>query len=118
MAWWRHSRVVQTMAVLLLLWTGTDLANPGLCALDREQEELLLATDEPTAAGVDTRTTAPAPLAPESPHVDDCFCCSHCVEATVIVTRLWSAPVSGRLDAPVLLEPRIFGLQLYHPPLV
>lgn len=117
MAWWRHSRIVQAVAVLILLWTGADLINPSLCALDREQERLVIVSDAADAT-VDAVIGAALPTAPDASHVDDCFCCSHCVEVTALVTRPRSAPASRKVDSLVLPEPRLFGAQLYHPPLV
>jgi hypothetical protein len=102
--------------VILLLWTGADITNSSLCALEQEQDAPF---SQPNGgATLDARSTPLLPAVPDAPHIDDCFCCSHCVEVQDHGPRLISALAAGDLDAVVLASPRIFGVQLYHPPLV
>lgn len=106
------------MAVLLLLWTAADLTDASLCALEQEQSSPAAASDRTGATIASARSTAPAPEAPDAVHVDDCFCCSHCVELVRLWPAITSEPASHELAPLVLPAPRLFGLRLYHPPLV
>lgn len=116
MGWWRHSRTVRAVVVALLLWTGADLTNPALCALDRERQAPAAATDDGSAT-LASLPGQPAPDAPAAPHVDDCFCCSHCVEIQPWRPVLDTEPPSRDYTALIVAAPRLFGLRLYRPPL-
>lgn len=113
MHWGRHSRLAQAIAVVLLLWTALDLSNESLCALEGEAGQSILTTEKAAVAA--TSSAADPVHAPQ--HVDDCFCCSHCVE----VSSTTPAPVglSINQDAVALVPsaPYTFGAPLYHPPL-
>ena len=112
MRWWRHRPLAQTVSLLLLLWTAADLSNASLCALENEGTW-------PVAVGTcttvsDSSGQVPVPL---TPHVDDCFCCSHCVDIKAASPAMVSMPVDLQQVALVLAAPRLFGSRLYHPPL-
>jgi hypothetical protein len=114
MRWWRHSRLARAVAMILLLWTAADLTNASLCALDSDQ--IGGAYSREYALTVTADTTGQAPSQP-SHHVDDCFCCSHCVDVHVLVPAVVAEPIARReppLDPAVPLG---FGFPLYHPPL-
>lgn len=107
-------RLVHVVAMLLLLWTATDLTSPNLCALDNE--------DTPqTTASADLITEAPsAPVVPRPalpPHIDDCFCCSHCVDVPAMARELHTSIVDLEHQAVVSRKPHNAGVPLYHPPL-
>jgi hypothetical protein len=110
MRWWRHSALSRAVALIFLLWTATDLSNPSLCALDKDD-----AAPVGAASAVQGSTPPVAPQ-PASPHIDDCFCCSHCVD----VARCLPADevtIANRLKTLLALSaPRIFGSPLFHPP--
>jgi hypothetical protein len=84
--------VLRWCATVLLLWTAIDMMAPGLCALEREHEESVVAgaaafeasADQPGIAAAATMAPNDAlpPAGDSTPdqHVDDCFCCSHCVD--------------------------------------
>lgn len=115
MSWWRRSGIARLVVVGLLSWTAADLANASLCALDHEQE---LAASPASGPTVLTAAHAPSGQAADEPmHVDDCFCCSHCVELSRLLPAIDSEPAAPDAPTPVTLVPRLFGLQLYHPPL-
>lgn len=115
MAWWRHSRSVQAATMFLLLWTAADLTNPSLCALDKEDaRQTVPAGPGSTAFHQDSRTDVPSPA---RPHIDDCFCCSHCVEVQGLAA-LGSELVNREVQSLVPVTPRLFGSRLYHPPLL
>lgn len=117
MAWWRHSRLVKAVVMVLLLWTAADLTNSSLCALESEDARpSALAGSGSTT--VDQDSDGQIPPQPARPHIDDCFCCSHCVEVPGLVPALASVPVNRELQLLVLAAPRLFGYRLYHPPLV
>jgi hypothetical protein len=106
---------MRTVVVALLLWTAADIANSNLCALDQDVPPATQAL----GLTADRDSTPANPVAPEAPlHVDDCFCCSHCVEVQELGPRLLSVRLSSNADVPPLASPRIFGVRLYHPPLV
>lgn len=100
-------RTVRFVAILLLALVAIDLGAPSLCALD-EQSATVAQLD-----GVET-----PPVAPSAPpaHVDDCFCCSHCVQPAA------EQPPAGltllaESFAPRAID-RIFGTvgAPFHPP--
>ncbi len=118
MPWWRRSWLARTVVMVLLLWTAADLTNSSLCALD---DEGLSATVPVTAGATTIDQGSPSqipPPQPAKPHIDDCFCCSHCVEVQGLAPALASASVNRTVQPLVLPAPRIFGARLYHPPLV
>lgn len=107
----RFHRIVRIGVMVLLAWTALDLTAPSLCALDAEGQS----TDAAYSVN-DTEPSIPADVPAEPGHVDDCFCCSHCVEPTAlpapaglefVVTQYRALPDSLPLSA---------ALPLYHPP--
>lgn len=80
MRWWRHTALSRAVAFAILLWTAADLSNASLCALDQEG-----AGARPSASDTVIRCVAAGHDNPASRpgHIDDCFCCSHCVDASV-----------------------------------
>lgn len=87
-------RAARITAILLLSLVAFDLASPTLCALDK-------ATAAPTTqAAADGASHDAAP--PEAPtHIDDCFCCSHCVHPGASIAPLGLTLVRGTLPAPL-----------------
>jgi len=115
MAHWRRGLIVRFVVIALLLWTGADLTNASLCALEREESvSFAIGGDDTVAADV----SVPGPVAPSLPHIDDCFCCSHCVEVQALFPDLLAGPAAAAFAAAAPGEPRHFGNPLYHPPLV
>ena len=94
--------LMRAAAVLLLLLVSLDLSNPALCALD---------TEKGATAGTESDHESP-----RAPHVDDCFCCSHCVDVTAVAApagllfvttpRVWWLPAE---PFPAIYPP-------FHPP--
>lgn len=115
MSWWRQNRLVQMVSLVLLLWTGADLTNSSLCAVENED-----AQSSPIATHAVAVDGQSSPLRSDGPaaHIDDCFCCSHCVEVQGLSTVATATLVERELKALVLSSPRTFGSPLYHPPLV
>ena len=111
MRWWRHSRLVHAVAMLLLLWTAADLSNASLCALDNEGTSPFPVSTGATLSS-DSQVPAQAPQ-----HIDDCFCCSHCVDVKALAPAALATPADAKRTPSVLAAPRLFGSRLYHPPL-
>ena len=104
----KASRVV---AWLFLAWVTVDLGFPSVCALDQEGRLIPLSVQSAVGAAT-SGDTVPAPPA----HIDDCFCCSHCVNVTAIA----GPPVIEWIDLHVTLPadrvPYPRGYPSYHPP--
>lgn len=97
-------------AWLLLGLVALDLGNPSLCALDQGQ----LA---PASANADSRPSDDGNTVPPV-HVDDCFCCSHCVDVG-FVSRLAPLAFIDRAMAQPIYAPLFpAGHPPYHPPRV
>lgn len=114
MSWWRHSRIAQGVVVVLLLWTAADLTNSSLCALDNENAS----SNEAGSTVLNQGSSGQLPQQPARRHIDDCFCCSHCVELQGFLPAFASVLVKDEFQPVVLPAPRFFGSSLYHPPLV
>jgi hypothetical protein len=113
MRWWRKSRPVQAVVMMLLLWTAADLSNASLCALDNEGQPMPLSSEHASLGSSDAQVPDPA----RDRHIDDCFCCSHCVEHQAFAPAELVLPVKMQRTPLVLAAPRLFGAPLYHPPL-
>ena len=100
--------------MLLLLWTAADLSNASLCALDNEGQEVVSLSAHATLSD---GSDAPAPDQTPQRHIDDCFCCSHCVDVQAFAPSTLVMPVELQRTPLVLAAPRLFGSPLYHPPL-
>lgn len=112
MPWWRQRRLVRTIVIALLLWTAADLSNASLCALENEGTGAFQ-----VSTGTTLLDSSDGQVPAQVPHVDDCFCCSHCVEVQPASPAALSIPVEMRRAAVLLAAPRVFGSPLYHPPL-
>ena len=111
-AFGRFGTFVRATAWLFLAWTAVDLTVPSLCALDREQDPALIySSDARVDVAPTPHSTTPAPV-----HVDDCFCCSHCVNMTAI--HALASLSLGRTDTPLPADrmPLAAGYPPYHPP--
>lgn len=98
------------VAWLFLAWVTVDLGFPSVCALD--QDQLIPAS---FTSSVDV--PAPADTAPASPaHIDDCFCCSHCVNVTAIAGPLVINRIDLRVTPATVRLPHARGYPSYHPP--
>ncbi|MEX1129831.1 MAG: hypothetical protein WEB50_14775 [Vicinamibacterales bacterium] len=100
--------------MLLLLWTAADLSNASLCALDTEGEYAVSFSARATLSG---GSDAPAPDQTPQRHIDDCFCCSHCVDVQAFAPATLVMPVALQRTPLDLAAPRLFGSPLYRPPL-
>ena len=114
MRWWRHSPLVKALVMVLLLWTAADLSNASLCALDNESNGAMpMSVDTTLMDGSSGHVPRQAPL----PHIDDCFCCSHCLDLHVLALSTRATPAHREQSPLVLAAPRIFASPIYHPPL-
>ena len=112
--WWCcRGPLAKAVSILLLFWTAADLSVPSLCALDNEgTNQAVVTTTE--AFSVDGATGMPAPT---PGHVDDCFCCSSCVDVQWAAAATIAPPCELQQTHLLLPLPRIFGSRLYRPPL-
>ena len=97
-------RVAWTASVILLVWTAADLSNYRICALDQEGFPGSPAEHEPLWPAGD------------GVHVDDCFCCSHCVEPGFRFDVDESFEIVGAPQAFVTSRPHADPPSLDHPP--
>lgn len=99
-------------AWLLLALVALDLGNPSLCALDQESESRPVSAPAQDLLPSDGGT--PTPPA----HVDDCFCCSHCVDVAAIAAPAMLSLVGDNVSLPAERTPFPTGYPPYHPPKV
>jgi hypothetical protein len=104
--------VMRWCATVLLLWTAIDVMAPGLCALEREHEETAAA-----ATVAPDRALPPAGDSTSAPHVDDCFCCSHCVDIWRLDAVAAPADLVRRFVARERRAADPVPSPPYHPPL-
>lgn len=102
----------RTASLVLLALAMLDLVAPGLCQLDKEQYAAASAFGAATATVAQDTQSVPS----TSGHVDDCFCCSRCVDLEPMppVRHLVSSvyyPTPGPLALPPAPAPA-----LDHPP--
>lgn len=100
--------------MLLLLWTAADLSSASLCALDNEGTGGLPYS---AAASLQESSTGRVPDQTPQQHIDDCFCCSHCVDVQALSPSTVVMRVDLQRTPLVLAQPHLFGSPLYHPPL-
>ena len=106
----RFCAIARAVALLLLALVALDLGNPSLCALDQAAPLMPV-----SAATLDQRPTDDS--GPAGPvHIDDCFCCSHCVDVSSIAAPSPLAWAASDLPLPRDRAPFTTASPLYHPP--
>lgn len=108
----RLGRIHRFVVLLILAWTALDLGYPVLCSLDREQiGSTYFAQD---VIGASSSSSSEKPATPG--HVDDCFCCSHCVTFTDVTSaqRTMGTVRQQKIDPPT--APLFRAFPIYHPP--
>ena len=106
---WRSTSLLRVVAITILLWTAIDLANASACSLDNES--LPASTHASTIAAVPASPDGTAPA-----HVDDCFCCSHCVNVQTLVIPDVSDRGASSYLPPQQNSPLLLASSYYHPP--
>lgn len=102
-------RAARLTAIVLLSLVAIDLSAPTLCALDRPS------AGQTMQAGFNQSSQdAQVPSTPV--HIDDCFCCSHCVRPGAV-----PAPVALTLLRDTFSPPVVDGAfstvgAPFHPP--
>ena len=109
----RNSAIVRAVAILLLVWTAADLTDAGLCALDQEGTGAPLPTHTTVIRGVPGGYDNPGS---RSAHVDDCFCCSHCVDSSGFVVVHAAPHALTVVRCELFAGPRSIPRLLDHPP--
>ena len=99
----------RAIALCLLFWTAVDLANASACALDNES------VASGTAAAIYPQAPSTGGRAPAA-HVDDCFCCSHCVDVERPASPAAARRVTPRFEALPRPFPHLLAASLFHPP--
>ena len=107
-------RFARLAAVILLAWTAVDLTATQLCPADGVAT-VAGGFESSSARSDSSEGPAPGRRAPQS-HVDDCFCCSHCVNVALPEPLLAATIDTPRHLAPRLRIPVGDGHPLYHPP--
>lgn len=101
----RHEMLAFAVVVLLLSFTALDVLGDvfayPLCASDLEVE--LVSSDT-------------VPTAPEAPHIDDCFCCSGCVESSTPFALIFVEGVETLLSAETPRARLRVPQRLFRPP--
>lgn len=106
-------RLARVVAVMLLAWTAVDLTATRLCAADAVAMATASGSPEARPDGGD----GPASGRPaRQSHIDDCFCCSHCVNVAVPEPLLAVTAAPPRDVASRVRIPFDDGHPLYHPP--
>ncbi len=106
----RFGAAVRAVAWVLLAWVALDLGVPSLCALDREgQSTPLSSTAIYTPAGDNG-------MPDQSVHIDDCFCCSHCVNVASVSDIATPLLVDNRSLPPLTRSLFLAAYPPYHPP--
>ena len=108
----RLTRLTRVVALVLLAWTAIDLTNSALCAL--EQEEFSTPVGSDLALSMSPASGGAIPAAPR--HVDDCFCCSHCVTVIDVTPARWNMSVVGPEQVAPPAAPLFRTFPVYHPP--
>ena len=110
MQWVRTGRAARIIAVFFLLWTGVDLINPNLCAIDRQPDSQSARTESLALTTAGSTQTAP------NDGAEDCFCCCHHVVSTTVWAPLPQVDLAQRVILPAIEQVRVLGTRLDHPP--
>lgn len=107
----RKSRLVPAVALVLLAWTAVDLTNASLCALDQEgaARSACVVVMQQIGRGQQDGGSVPT-------HVDDCFCCSHCVDAAALPALTITCFTADSMGFERVSPPRSIPRSLDHPP--
>ncbi len=106
----KRAWLVRLICGLLLTWTAVDLSASSVCLLDRGKSVALASHIGPLLD--DSATQAPAPAA----HMDDCFCCSHCVNVSDATTPVLPEPAPTPCAPPAINRPVDSPDSTYRPP--
>lgn len=93
------------------------MAAPGLCALERENEVRAVAHNAERSLEAQSSNQSVPSSSSLPQHIDDCFCCSHCVDVSRPVVVIELAGDIGGVAAPALRQVDNVPPPPYHPPL-
>ena len=105
----RTGLAARTIAVFFLLWTGADLINPGLCAIDRDSESF----GRPAAI---VAATSDSPQQAPANGAEDCFCCCQHVVSVATWIPIPQVQIEERLALLPSAHVRVFHTRFDHPP--
>ena len=101
--------MARVLTMLILLWTGVDLLNPSVCAIDQSSPR-----SSQQASMV--RTSGPSVPVTPLPASEDCFCCcQHLVASTAWVLNPHVGAVQPVFSAPAE-HVRTIGIPVDRPP--
>ena len=110
----RPRSLYRVAALLLLFMTGLDLSmdisSVRFCAIDAERNQ---ASGSSEAA---VTTASHHSEQGKTPHVDDCFCCSACVNVTPIAIPIEVSLIPAAPVPPVARQLPLLSRFLFHPP--
>ncbi len=114
----RHPTTAAGVVLALLLFTSADLLGDfvgfAFCSSDSSVElhEAIAHDDDSheSKAPVDSSSH------PEKHHVEDCFCCSHCVQHTTEFVLMRGETVALVVRDGAALHPPLFVRELFRPP--
>jgi hypothetical protein len=106
----KRSALARVVAIVFLTWTAVDLTNANLCALDQEGAQPRHACTTVAPHFCDVQPSS-APV-----HIDDCFCCSHCVNAVALVSLSEAAMFVHLLPPERAAALRLLSSPPDHPP--
>jgi len=96
-----------------------DVMGFDLCVLEEEQAQggFHGEGEQASPSALANTTPASAPASPgQAPHVDDCFCCSHCVEPTSLAPPIDLSQAERREPVGRLGFVEDRANDLFHPP--
>lgn len=105
-------RLTLLVALVILAWTALDLTNSALCALEQEQFSPSAGDNFAFSISLESEGTVP----PIQNHVDDCFCCSHCVTVVDVTPASWQSALARRASVVPVSTPVLRTFPVYHPP--
>lgn len=105
----RFHTMARTVTWVLFAWVAVDLGVPSVCALDQEGQ-----STPSWATNVDISTDNGLPDQPV--HIDDCFCCSHCVNVTAVSLLVMTPWADTDVSLPPADTPFPSSYPPYHPP--
>lgn len=117
----KRSLIARLVAVILLAWTGVDLAVPSLCAADRPGSAPVITHAPDTASsGASTRLTVAHSTSPQDAPATatdgDCFCCAQILLPARVDSPLTGAVLVSALFVSPASRPRSSSRAFDHPP--
>jgi len=113
----RHKKLASAVVLLLLSFTAVDVLGDVFAYpfCDSDLETVVVAPSADSHAELQS-DAAPTPAAPEARHVDDCFCCSRCVESSTPFALIFVEGVEPLLSAETPRALLSLPQRVFRPP--